>query len=80
MKNLKIIKDGSIQGWFVSLVITTITLAAFVGSMLFDTLADRFAKVGGAWAAIVIGQFTAWLAYKGYTKEKTPPPQIPPST
>lgn len=70
MGKLHIIKDGSVQGWFVSFVITMVTLGAFVASMIFDKVCDRFAKIGSAWAAIVIGQFTAWLAYKGYTKDK----------
>lgn len=78
MGRIQIIKDGSVQGWFVSFMITIITLAAFIASMLFDKVADRFAKIGGAWAAIVIGQFAAWLAYRGYTGKpgngQTPPP------
>jgi hypothetical protein len=57
MAKFQIVKDGSIQGWFVSFLITIITLAAFVVSMLSDSVSDRFAKVGGAWATIVIGQF-----------------------
>lgn len=67
MEKLQIIKDGSIQGWFVSFLITIITLAAFIASMIFDQVAARFEKIGVAWAAIVIGQFGAWLAYRGYT-------------
>lgn len=68
MTKLQIVKDGSIQGWFVSFLITIITLAAFIGSMVSDNISDRFAKVGGSWAAIVIGQFTAWLAYRAFGK------------
>lgn len=68
MEKIQIVKDGSIQGWFVSFLITIITLAAFVASMILDQVTDRFSKIGGVWAAIVIGQFTAWLAYRGYTR------------
>ena len=68
MGKLQIIKDGSIQGWFVSFMITVVSVVALILSLAFDAIADRFSKVGGAWAAIVIGQFTAWLAYRGYTK------------
>lgn len=67
MGKVQIIKDGSIQGWAVSFIITLVTMFAFVASMVFDSVADRFAKVGGSWAAIVIGQFTAWLAYRAYS-------------
>ncbi len=67
MSKIQIIKGGSVQGWFVSFMITIITLVAFIGSMLFDTVCDRFAKIGSAWATIVIGQFTAWLAFRAYT-------------
>ena len=48
-------------------MITAITLAAFVASMIFDSVCDRFAKIGAAWATIVIGQFTAWLAFRAYS-------------
>jgi len=64
---IQIIKDGSIQGWAVSFMITAITLAAFVASMIFDSVCDRFSKIGAAWATIVIGQFTAWLAFRAYS-------------
>ena len=67
MEKIQIVKDGSIQGWFVSFLITMVTLAAFIASMILDQVAARFEKIGAAWAAIVIGQFTAWLAYRGYT-------------
>lgn len=66
MSKIQIIKDGSVQGWAVSFFITIITLSAFIASMLFDKVADRFSKIGVAWATIVIGQFAAWLAYRGY--------------
>lgn len=64
MAKVEIIKDGSVQGWFVSFSITAISILALILSLSFDKVADRFAKVGTAWAAIVIGQFTAWLAYR----------------
>jgi len=56
---------------------TFVSVIALVLSLCFDAVADRFAKVAGAWAAIVIGQFTAWLAYRGYkaSKEPCPPTQ-----
>lgn len=76
MGKIQIIKDGSIQGWFVSFLITVASVAGFILSLIFDPVADRFAKVGGAWAAIVIGQFTAWLAYRAYSSNHraSPPP------
>jgi hypothetical protein len=64
MSKIQIVKNGSIQGWAVSLLITLVSVIALILSLTFDVVADRFAKVGGAWAAIVIGQFTAWLAYR----------------
>jgi len=79
MGKIQIVKDGSIQGWFVSFLITMITLVAFVASMLSDKVCDRFAKIGVAWATIVIGQFGAWLAYRAYSGKPgnggTPPTQ-----
>lgn len=75
MGRIQIIKDGSIQGWFVAFMLTVISVITLILSLMFDVVADRFAKVGGAWAAIVIGQFTAWLAYRGYkaSQEASPP-------
>ena len=64
MGKIQIVKDGSIQGWAVSFLITLVSVFALILSLSFDAVADRFAKVAGAWAAIVIGQFTAWLAYR----------------
>ena len=70
---IEIVKNGSIQGWFVSFMITLTSILALVISLCFDEVADRFAKIAGSWAAIVIGQFTAWLAYRAYTKSNGPP-------
>ena len=81
MMKLEIIKEGSVQGWFVSFMITAITLAAFIASMVSDRVCDRFAKIGVAWATIVIGQFSAWLAFRAYTGKTgngQTPPQIKP--
>jgi len=64
MSKIQIIKNGSIQGWFASFMITLVSIMALILSLFFDAIADRFEKVGSAWAAIVIGQFTAWLAYR----------------
>jgi hypothetical protein len=85
MSKIKIIKDGSIQGWAVSFLITMVSVIALILSLTFDAVADRFAKVGSAWAAIVIGQFTAWLAYRtGKAIEdrkalSATPPAVPPT-
>jgi uncharacterized membrane protein len=78
---IEIVKQGSVQGWFVSFLITVITLAAFIASMVSDKVCDRFAKIGVAWATIVIGQFTAWLAFRAYagkTANGQTPPQVQP--
>jgi hypothetical protein len=64
---LEIIKDGSIQGWFISFLITMVSICSFILSLIFDSICDRFAKVGSTWATIAIAQFTAWLAYRAYT-------------
>ena len=71
---MEIIKDGSIQGWVVSFIVTMATVGAFVGALASNAIAERFAKVGPTWAPIVLGQFAAWLAYKTFRKpEETPP-------
>lgn len=64
MSKIQIVKNGSIQGWAVSFLITLVSVIALILSLTFDAVAERFAKVGSVWAAIVIGQFTAWLAYR----------------
>jgi len=63
-KKFMIVKDGSIQGWFVSLVITAVSIGGFIAGLIWDSVAERFSKIGGTWATIAIAQFTAWLAYK----------------
>lgn len=68
LSKLSIIKDGSIQGWFVSFVITIVSVLSFIGALFFDKICERFVKVGSIWATLVIAQFTAWLAYRAYTK------------
>lgn len=70
MSQIAIVKNGSIQGWFVSFTITMVTLAAFVAAMLSDKYCARFAQIGSTWATIAVGQFTAWLAYRAYTSSK----------
>jgi hypothetical protein len=70
LSKLSIIKDGSIQGWFVSFVITIVSVLSFIGALFFDKICERFVKVGSIWATLVIAQFTAWLAYRAYTKSK----------
>ena len=80
---LQIIKDGSIQGWFVSLTITMVTMSAFIVSLFSDKVCDRFVRLGSTWATIVITQFTAWLAYRAYHgrmgngQVQVPPPPTP---
>ena len=68
MSKISIIKDGSIQGWFVSFIITVVSVLSFIGALFFDKICERFVKVGSIWATLVIAQFTAWLAYRAYTK------------
>jgi hypothetical protein len=72
---IQIVKDGAIQGWAVSFMITMVSISAFIVSMIYDSFADRFTKVGGIWAAIAVSQFTAWLAYRVFKKGDPPPVQ-----
>lgn len=74
---IQVVKDGSIQGWFVSFLITMFSIAAFTVSMIWDPFADRFTKVGGIWATIAITQFSAWLAYRVLKKPDACPPGQP---
>lgn len=68
MSKIQIVQDGSIQGWAVSLLITLVTLVSWVAALLSQTIADRYTQIGSTISTIVVGQFTAWLAYKGATK------------
>ena len=75
---LKIIKDGAIQGWAVSFMITMFSIGAFTAAMISNDFAERFSKVGGIWAAIAVSQFTAWLAYRVFKKDDAPLPPVQP--
>lgn len=73
---LQIVKNGSIQGWFISACMTAWLLAVMTLAVLFSSIADNIAKIqlmiGGVYAI----QFTAWLGYRTLKKPDevgTPP-------
>ena len=57
--------DGSVQGWFVSLCITISIFVLIILALLFDPIASRWEKVGGSIVTAYLGQFGAWLVYRG---------------
>ena len=57
--------DGSVQGWFISLCITISIFVMIILALLFDPIANRWGKIGGSIVTAYLGQFGAWLAYRG---------------
>ena len=65
---LKIVKDGSIQGWFISFLMSMWLLVVLSLAVLFQSIADNVAKIqmliGGSYGL----QFSAWLTYRALKK------------
>jgi hypothetical protein len=61
---MKIVVGGSVQGWFVSLCITTSIFIMIILGLLDDKIAERWSKLGTYITTAYLGQFTAWLGYR----------------
>jgi hypothetical protein len=64
MKIKIITDDGSIQGWFVSFLITFLRLTIYVLSYFVSGLVDVEQKVGGSFTAFSLTSVGSWFAYK----------------
>ena len=59
-----IIKEGSIQGWFVSFIFTILTMTMLALGFFMDNIANGWIKYGGTYATIYLGSTGIWLGYK----------------
>jgi len=67
MAKLKIVSNGSIEGWFVALCETVLVYGMWFISLFFESLTKNLEKTGGFITGIFGLSFGAWLAYKGAT-------------
>ena len=64
MKLQIVADDGSIQGWFVSFLVTGIRLCMFLGSYFSPGMLDTEQKIGGSFTAFALTSVASWFAYK----------------
>lgn len=63
-QRLVLIKDGSIQGWFISFVFTMFTMIVLGLGFFIPKIADAWVKFGYNYATIYLGSTGMWLTYK----------------
>jgi hypothetical protein len=63
-ERLVIIKDGAIQGWFISFIFTMVTLVMAILGFLIESIAKNWATLGGTYAPIYLGSLAIWFGYK----------------
>lgn len=69
MSKLKIVKDGKVQGSFISLCTTfVIFILIFLGAFI-SLVCDNLVKMEGLITKIYITSLLIWLGYKALTKE-----------
>ena len=62
---LKILADdGSIQGWFVSFLITFLRLGVYIASYVSPALAEVELKIGASFTTFSLTSVGSWFAYK----------------
>jgi hypothetical protein len=62
---IKIISDdGSIQGWFVSFLITFLRLGIYVANYLVPGFSDTEQKIGPAFTSFCLLSVGSWFTYK----------------
>jgi hypothetical protein len=67
MAKLKIIRNGSVEGWFVALCETVAVYGIWLVSMFSEPVTKNLEKTGGFITGIFGLSFGTWLAYKGVT-------------
>jgi Sec-independent protein secretion pathway component TatC len=62
---IKIIADdGSVQGWFVSFLITFLRLGVYIASYVSPELANVEVKIGAGFTTFSLASVGSWFAYK----------------
>ena len=64
MKIKIIADDGSVQGWFVSFLITFLRLGVYVASYVSPELAKVEMQVGASFTTFSLTSVGSWFAYK----------------
>ncbi len=61
---LQFIKDGAIQGWVISLLITLNSLVLFNLGFIFKSVRDAWGTMGSAYVTWAGGMVGLWFAFK----------------
>lgn len=67
--DLEITKDGTIQGWAVSLTWTLVTLILLILGFFVDKIAAGWKSIGPTYIPIFLGSQATWLTYR-YLKHR----------
>lgn len=63
-EKLQLIKDGSIQGWVISLAITVNSLVLFDLGFVFPRFREAWAAIGGTYVTWAGGMVGLWFTFK----------------
>lgn len=64
MKIKIIADDGSVQGWFVSFLITFLRLGVYIASYVSPELAKVETQIGAGFTTFSLTSVGSWFAYK----------------
>lgn len=67
MAKLKIVDNGSIQGWFMGFCETVLVYGVWIVSLFSESVTKNLKETGGFITGIFGLTFGVWLAYKGAT-------------
>jgi len=77
ISQIRIVKDGSIQGWFVSLCITANIMILLTLGFFLPSVHQGWKDFGPTAATIYLGQFASWLAFKSVSGVLTAKGKLP---
>lgn len=74
MSKMEIVKDGEIQGSYISTLITLVIFTMLVCGFFVESIRVAWERFGTTISTIYLGQLTVWLAYRGSRAIFTPTP------
>lgn len=72
---IEIVKDGSIQGWVISLTITVNSLVLFNLGFIFPSVREAWGVMGPTYVTWAGGMVAAWFAFKIAQRVTEKPPE-----
>jgi hypothetical protein len=61
---LEIIKEGAVQGWFVSLVFTVLTMVLLTLAFFIPKVTEAWVKISTTYISVYQWSLTTWFGYK----------------